>query len=209
MDLQRQEHGVIVEVDEVELGALEESWPQARDRNEGMSAGPFERLEGVHPGDRGDEQLLLLGVNLQLIVRAFHVGVGGGNSVGDDFRLEAPFVHDFQTPDVTSQTTVDDQVVPDPYRADLGPYDAVIEVTGEHDTVHPLTSQCQGQQVTLRIYVERDAIQNFRRLARDVATRRRRADKWLHDHQEMHGEFVFFWSHLVLTSSELGGEQRE
>ena len=79
-------------------------------------------------------------MNLQLIVRAFYVGVGGDNSGGDDLRLEAPFIHNFQTPDVTSQTTVDDQVVPDPYRADFGLNDTVIEVTGEHDAVHPLTS---------------------------------------------------------------------
>lgn len=80
-----------------------------------MSAGPFERLEGVHPGDCRDEQLFLLSVNLQLIVGALHVGVGGGNSRGDNLGLEAPFIQDFQTSDVTSQAAVDDQVVPDPY----------------------------------------------------------------------------------------------
>jgi len=104
---------------------------------------------------------------------------------------------------------VDNKVVPYPYGADFGLDDAVIKVTGEHDAVHPLTGQSQGQQIALRVHVERDVIQDLRRLARDVATRGRRADEGFHDHQQVHGEFVFFWGHLVLTSSELGGEQRE
>jgi hypothetical protein len=82
-------------------------------------------------------------------------------------------------------------------------------VAGEHDAVHPLASQCQGQQVMLRVHVKRDAIQDFRRLSRDVATRGCRADERLDDRQQMHGEFVFFWGHLVLTPSELGGEERK
>jgi hypothetical protein len=80
-----------------------------------MSAGPLKRLEGVHPGDCRDEQLFLLSVNLQLIIRALYVGVGGGNSRRDNLGLEAPLIQDFQTSNVTSQTTMDDQVVPDPY----------------------------------------------------------------------------------------------
>lgn len=73
--------------------------------------------------------------------------------------------------------------------------------------MHPLTSQCQRQQVALRVHVKRDAIQDFRRLPRDVASGGRRADERFNDRQQMHGEFVFFWGHLVLTPSELGGEE--
>ena len=146
-------------------------------------------------------------MDFQLIVRALYIGVCGGDSGGNDLGLEAPFVHDFQTPDVTGQTAVDNEVVPDPYRTNFRLYDTVIEVTGEYDAMHPLTSQCQGQQVAFRVHVERDVIQDFRWLTGDVATRGGRADERFHDHQEVHREFVFFWGHLVLTSSELCGQQ--
>lgn len=145
-------------------------------------------------------------MDLQLVVCALRIGVGGGNSGGDNLGLEAPFIQNFQTPDVTSQTAVDDQMAPDPQRADFGLDDTVIEVTGEYNAMHPLTSQCQGQQVALRVHEKRDVIQDFRRLARDIAARGRRANEGLHNHQQVHGELVFFWGHLVLTSSKLGGE---
>ena len=100
-------------------------------------------------------------------------------------------------------------MVPDPHRAGFRLYKTVAKVIGEEDIVHPMTSQCQGQQVTPQVHVGCDLVQDFIRHASDVVMRDGRADERLHDGQEVHCEFVFVWSHLVLMCPGVVGKKRE